>query len=65
MRMALAAQVEGGVPSMGVLIDNRPCRARAGAARKRAAPLRNNRVVSTALLFWTIFLTPWNMAAEE
>ena len=33
-----SAQVEGGVPGMGVLIDNRPCRARAGAARKRAAP---------------------------
>ena len=32
------AQVEGGVPGMGVLIDNRPHRARAGAARKRAAP---------------------------
>ena len=33
-----AAQVDGGVPVMGVLIDNRPRRARAGAARKRAAP---------------------------
>ena len=32
------SQVEGGVPGMGVLIDNRPRRARAGAARKRAAP---------------------------
>ena len=37
--MELAAQVERGVPGMGVLIDNRPRRARAGAARKRAAPL--------------------------
>ena len=36
--MEPAAQVEGGVPGMGVLIDNRPRRARAGAARKRAAP---------------------------
>ena len=33
-----SAQVEGGVPDMSVLIDNRPRRARAGAARKRAAP---------------------------
>ena len=33
-----SAQVEGGVPDMGILIDNRPRRARAGAARKRAAP---------------------------
>ena len=32
------SQVEGGVPGMGVLIDNRPRRARAGAAHKRAAP---------------------------
>ena len=32
------SQVEGGVPGMGVLIDNRPRCARAGAARKRAAP---------------------------
>ena len=31
-------QVEGGVPGMGVLIDNRPRRARASAARKSAAP---------------------------
>jgi len=31
------AQVEGGVPCAGVSIDNRPRRARAGAARKRAA----------------------------
>ena len=36
--MEPAAQVEGGVPGMGVLIDNRPRRARAGVARKRAAP---------------------------
>ena len=36
--MEPAAQVKGGVPGMGVLIDNRPRRARAGAARKRAAP---------------------------
>ena len=36
--MEPAAQVEGGVPGMGVLIDNRSRRARAGAARKRAAP---------------------------
>ena len=27
------SQVEGGVPGMGVLMDNRPRRARAGAAR--------------------------------
>ena len=38
MHMEPAAQVEGGVPVMGVLIDNRPRRARAGATRKRAAP---------------------------
>ena len=38
MHMEPAAQVEGGVPGMGVLIDNRPHRARAGAARKLAAP---------------------------
>ena len=38
MHMEPAAQVEGGVPGMGVLIDNRPRCARAGAARKRAAP---------------------------
>ena len=38
MHMEPAAQVEGGVPGMGVLIGNRPRRARAGAARKRAAP---------------------------
>ena len=38
MYMEPAAQVEGGVPGMGVLIENRPRRARAGAARKRAAP---------------------------
>ena len=38
MHMEPAAQVEGSVPAMGVLIDNRPRRARAGAARKRAAP---------------------------
>ena len=37
MHMEPAAQVEGGVPGMGVLIDNRPRRARAGATRKRAA----------------------------
>ena len=36
--MEPAAQVEGDVPGMGVLIDNRPRRARAGAARKRSAP---------------------------
>ena len=38
--MEPAAQVDDGVPVMGVLIkiDNRPRRARAGAARKRAAP---------------------------
>ena len=34
-----SAQVDGGVPVISVfLIDNRPRRARAGAARKRAAP---------------------------
>ena len=38
MHMGPAAQVEGGVPGVGVLIDNRPRRARAGAARKRSAP---------------------------
>ena len=38
IHMEPAAQVEGGVPGMGVLIDNRSRRARAGAARKRAAP---------------------------
>ena len=38
MHMEPAAQVEGGVPGMSVLIDNRPRHARAGAARKRAAP---------------------------
>ena len=38
--MEPSAQVDDGVPVMGVLIkiDNRPRRARAGAARKRAAP---------------------------
>ena len=38
LHMEPAAQVDDGVPVMGVLIDNRPRRARAGAARKRAAP---------------------------
>ena len=33
--MEPAAQVEGGVPGMGVLIYDRPRRARADAARKR------------------------------
>ena len=38
MHMEPAAQVEGGVTAHGpgVLVDNRPRRARAGAARKRA-----------------------------